>query len=137
MSDTRNFYSVLTFFFFVFVRRSTDDNTNMPFYPSRSLCHLFYHRSVNEGMPGKDKASKSQTVRDVKKRERERKSRDALRSDDASESSDTESSRARPEFSTGNHALLYAADPAFAVLYVCYKCCFFRQRRFISVFYLY
>ena len=109
----------------------------MPFYPSRSLCHLFYHRSVNEGMPGKDKASKSQTVRDVKKRESERKSRDALRSDDASESSDTESSRARPEFSTGNHALLYAAGPAFAVLYVCYKCCFFRQRCFISVFYLY
>ena len=54
-----------------------------------------------KGGVNKEKASKSQTVRDVKKRESERKSRDALRSDDASDASDSESPRTRPQFSTG------------------------------------
>ena len=67
----------------------------------KSSSPFFSLSPSTKGGVNKEKASKSQTVRDVKKRESERKSRDALRSDDASDASDSESPRTRPQFSTG------------------------------------
>ena len=77
------------------------DVVTLSFYSSSFYLSI----SSNKGGVNKEKASKSQTVRDVKKRESERKSRDALRSDDASDASDSESPRMRPQFSTGTTVL--------------------------------